>query len=170
MFNIDDKREHYKIQNNKCENRKVLSGAMTQRPKTTTHKTQHKTGYLNMVPSQRQWQTPASDWEPYQAKQQIQDRNTKHRMPTQLTSWPTLKQRKHKRTMVRTWQHPLHSSLSRSSNQTRASILLQKKLRMNRYLNRYIQSNLQKQLELSVLLKGTLTDFSPSRLGERIGQ
>ena len=35
---------------------------------------------------------------------EIDKLDIKHRMPTQLPSWPTLKQRKHKRTMVRTWQ------------------------------------------------------------------
>jgi hypothetical protein len=43
-----------------------------------------------MVPNQRQWLTPASDWELYQVKHR--NRQTRqHRMPTQLTSWPTLK-------------------------------------------------------------------------------
>ena len=38
---------------------------------------------------------------------EIDKLDIQHRMPTQLTSWPTLKQRKHKRTMARTWHPPV---------------------------------------------------------------
>ena len=57
MFNKDDKREHYKIQNNKCEKPKqsyLVHRHKDRRQETTSHKTQHKTGYLNRVPNQRQ--------------------------------------------------------------------------------------------------------------------
>ena len=53
---------------------------------TITHKTQHQTGYLNMVPNQRQWLTPASDWEPYQAKHR--NRQTRHTTECPLRSHP----------------------------------------------------------------------------------
>jgi hypothetical protein len=43
MFNKDNKCEHYKIQNNKCEKTEtVLSGAMTQRQKTYTNYLERK--------------------------------------------------------------------------------------------------------------------------------
>ena len=51
-------------QNNKV---KELSGEDT-KPKIITHKTQVGKGYLSMILNQRQQTTPASDWEPYQAK------------------------------------------------------------------------------------------------------
>ena len=44
--------------------------------KQSPTKPQHQTGYLNMVPNQRQWLTPASDWEPYQAQTQKQTNKT----------------------------------------------------------------------------------------------
>ena len=65
------------IQNKNREKPKTaLSGATNTKTGTITHKTQHKTGYLNMAPNQRQWLTPASDWEPYQAQTQKQTNKT----------------------------------------------------------------------------------------------
>ena len=56
---INDKTTKYKTTNVKTET--VLSGAMTQRQKTTTHKVPTEYGCLNMVPNRRQRQTAASN-------------------------------------------------------------------------------------------------------------
>ena len=49
------------MNNKQQRNKTVLSGADTQRLKITTHKTQLKTGYLNMILNQGQRLTAASD-------------------------------------------------------------------------------------------------------------
>ena len=60
IFNQDENRTIYK--NKKREKTKTaLSGVTKTKTGTLTHKTQHKTGYLNMVPNQRQRLTPASE-------------------------------------------------------------------------------------------------------------
>ena len=56
---INENTTKYKITNVKTET--VLSDAMTQRQKTTTHKVPTEYGSLNMVPNQRQRQTAASN-------------------------------------------------------------------------------------------------------------
>jgi hypothetical protein len=53
LFNKDHTREHYKTTNVK-KPETVLSGAMTQRQETITHKIRKEHGCLNMVPNQRQ--------------------------------------------------------------------------------------------------------------------
>ena len=94
------------LQNNKRGRTRKQSYLVqrTQRQETITHKPQHKTSYLNMVPlSETMTNMPLIEnhIRPYIETDKL---DTQHRMPTQLTSWPTLKQGKHKRTMVRTWQ------------------------------------------------------------------
>ena len=58
MFNKDHKREHYKIPkttNVKNQNSPIWCiDTKTEDKKQPPTKTQHKTGYLNMVPNQRQ--------------------------------------------------------------------------------------------------------------------
>ena len=56
-----------KITKRKKQNRNSKVTKHTKQ-KITTHKTQSKTGYLNMVLNQGQQLTATSDWEPYQAK------------------------------------------------------------------------------------------------------
>ena len=51
-------------------------GAKHTKQKINTHETRVGKGYLSMILNQRQLKTPASDWEPYQAKHKTQHRKT----------------------------------------------------------------------------------------------
>ena len=91
-------------QNKNNENETVLNGEIQNtEQKIITHETQVKKGYLSMILNQRQLTTPASDWEPYQAKRKSHHRKTNIDNPP--NSRPDHTKTKHnKRTKVRTWQ------------------------------------------------------------------
>ena len=102
-----------KDQENQNENRNISAWCKHWNGEINTHKTQVGRGYLSMILNQRQLTTPASDWEPYQAKGKTQHRKRNIDKPTQLT---ILKQRQNKRTKVRTWQSEAWESSNEGTN------------------------------------------------------